>query len=150
LDELTLSHTLSAPQTLVTSGTVIPGMFAGQTPTLALRHESAAFALAPWGVADLNLTALALDTNGTPEDLRATGSVVVHYPDVVPDTTVALALHWLDDTLTVEQLRADNTELAIAVTGTVVPEPLAATMDWTLERLDPGARVPQLNLTGVS
>jgi len=149
LDNLALAHTLDAPQTLTTSGTVIPGIFAGQTPTLALRHESAAFSLAPWGVDDLSLSALALDTNGTPEDLRASGSVVVHYPDV-PDTTATLALRWQNDTLTVEELRADNTELALAVTGTVVPEPLAATIDWTLERLDPSARLPQLSLTDVS
>jgi translocation and assembly module TamB len=149
LDALTLTHQLTAPQAITSNGTVNPGLFAGQTLSFTLRNAADALDLAPWGVADARLAGVTLEASGTPDAVKVQAALTASYPQL-PDTNATLALRWQDGTVVLDSLQVLNPELDFAVTGSVVPSPLQGQLTWNLNRLDPGARFPSVQLTGVT
>ncbi|MDR2212864.1 MAG: hypothetical protein LBE21_04485, partial [Pseudomonadales bacterium] len=149
LDALTLTHQLNAPQTITSNITLNPGLFAGQSLSFTLQSEAAALDLSTWGVNGARLSSVSLNASGTPAALSAQAALSASYP-ALPDTNATLTLRWQDGTLTLDALQVLNPELDFALSGAVIPAPLQVQLDWRLNRLDPGARFPTLQLTGVS
>ncbi len=149
LDELALEHRLQAPQQLLSTGTLEPGMFEGQTLRFDLHNEASAIDLAVWGVEGAGLADVRLDASGTPEAVVLDASLVASYPEL-PDTTATLALRWENEMVLLDGLQLNNPELEFNVTGSVAPTPVAAQLAWRLDRLDPGERFPSVQLVGVT
>src|SRR5690606_20155176 len=149
LDSLTLEHQLTAPQTVVSSAMVEPGIFAGQTLRFDLRTDAETINLATWGVEGAIVSDIALVASGTPEDAELNLSLSAIYPEL-PQTLATLAVRWQNDQVLIDGLQLSNPELDFNVTGSLEPTPLQADISWRLDRLDPGERFPSVQLVGVT
>jgi translocation and assembly module TamB len=149
LDALTLAHQLTAPQTISSNGTLNPGVFAGQSLSFTLNTVADALDLATWGVNDARLAGVTLEASGTPDAVDVRAALSASYRQL-PDTNATLALRWQDGAVQLDSLQVLNPELDFTVGGSVVPSPLQGQLAWNLNRLDPGARFPSVQLTGVT
>ena len=144
LQRIDLQHQLTAPLLLSSSGSVVPGLFAGESLALDLQHRAAVQDLASVGQPELNVGGT-LTTRGTPADLAITGSLDLTQSPFAP-VALTLDLHYGSGNIGINTLALDSSELALTTTGTLQIAPLAAALDWTLTRLQPGERWPAVQL----
>ncbi len=147
LRQLELRHELLQPVQLASRGTLVAGVF-GEPLTFDLQHEFAAQSLAAFEQPDLQLQA-SLRTSGAPDQVSIGGTARATVPAVEP-LDLAFALTYRDAALVIDSANVASTQIGLQGSGRLELEPLSLRLDWMLDRLDAGARLPELQLSDVS
>ncbi|MGA0804939.1 MAG: hypothetical protein ACO3PV_00265, partial [Pseudohongiellaceae bacterium] len=133
LQTLQLQHALRAPVTLQSSGRVVSGLVGDDALQLDLRHQLAALDIARWPA--LALSALELQTSGTPQDLALQLSLQAQYPPFAPLDLRANGT-WEDGALRLETGGLRSDELELDLQGNWNAASGALDLQWQLARLD--------------
>src|SRR5690606_3590994 len=116
----------------------------------ALRHELARLDLADFGVEDVLIENLQLDTTGGLEALRLTAAVgAINAPQFAP-ASLELAVLYDGANVVLESLELASTELQLGLSGSYAIEAQRAELDWELRDLTPGEWLPAVELAGLS
>lgn len=150
LRELSLEHLFQTPLAATSRGTVVPGIFADAPLSLALRHELARLDLADFGVEDVLIENLQLDTTGGLEALRLTAAVGAINALQFAPASLELAVLYDGANVVLESLELASTELQLGLSGSYAIEAQRAELDWELRDLTPGEWLPAVKLAGLS
>ncbi|HEY0961937.1 MAG TPA: translocation/assembly module TamB domain-containing protein [Pseudomonadales bacterium] len=142
-----LVHELQQPLRVTSSGTVLSGMFDGSVPSFDLQHELPAQLLDAVGQPDLQVAAN-VRTSGTAADVAIEGSARAQVPAFAP-LDIGFALDWRDATLVIREATFDSMQIGLRGNGQLDTAPLALRFDWTLDALDAGEQLPQLELADI-
>ncbi|MDY6983336.1 MAG: hypothetical protein SV422_09620, partial [Pseudomonadota bacterium] len=147
LQEPQVVHELQQPLRATTSGTLVSGIFDGSMPSFNLQHELPLQSLAVFEQPDLQFGGN-VSTSGTQDDVAIEGSAQAVVPGVEP-LDLGFALTWRDAALTIREASLTSPQIGLRGTGQLETTPLALRFDWTLDALDTGEQLPQLQLVDV-
>lgn len=142
-----LVHELQQPLRATTSGTIVSGIFDGSAPNFDLQHELPLQALAVFEQPDLQVGG-SVRTSGTQDDVAIEGNAQAVVPGVEP-LDLGFALSWRDAALTIREAALTSPQIGLRGDGLLETAPLALRFDWTLDALDAGEQLPQLQLADV-
>lgn len=148
LRQIGVTHTLLQPVQVRSSGTAVPGLFAGQQAAVDLQHELPAQNLAAFGQAELALQGV-VQSAGNVERIDIAGNLQARTEALAP-LTIGFALTYRDGAVVIDTATATSTQIGLAGSGQLQLAPLALQFAWMLDGLDAGARLPQLQLRDVT
>ena len=143
-----LGHELLQPVQLTTRGALVSGFFTGDTPGFDLQHAFALQSLAAFGQPELQLQGN-VRTVGTPDEIDIDGTARAEVAALAP-FDLGFALTYRDAALVIDNATLASTQVGLQGKGLLEFEPVALHVDWSLDALDAGDRVPQLQLEGVA
>lgn len=149
LRSLDLEHALVAPLVAQSRGNVVPGIFAAAPLALDLQHDLARLDLGLFGVQDVVLENLHLQTQGPLDALAVNGALDVAALQLAPIHT-SLGLLYTGTVVELEQLQLASDELQLALSGRYDLEGSSGELEWVLGNLTPGAWLPDLALADLA
>lgn len=149
LRELSIDHRLQTPLSAHSRGSVVPGLFADNPLQLALQHSVAQLDLAQFGVEDVALANVELNTSGTLERLVVELATELQAMQFAP-ATIGLALVYGGEQLDLEALQIDSTEVSATLSGSYAIDNAAGQLEWRLDMLSPGPWLEPVSLEGLA
>lgn len=147
LRQLELTHEMTRPVSLTSSGVLVAGIF-GEALNFDLLHEFAAQSLAAFEQPDLQLQGR-VRTSGTPDQVGVSGTLQVTAP-AVEALAVDFAATYRDANVVIDKASVASSQIGLQGSGRLELDPLSLRFDWILDRLDAGERLPELQLSGVT
>lgn len=150
LYNLDVSHALTAPLAVQTSGNLDTGLRAGDTFGFDLAHQVANVGGAPFGIGALENIAGTVTTTGTPARIRLNADADVRVTGL-DNTAMTLAAVYEDSGLSIDTLSLRNARFTFSATGNAdFAGATSFSLSWNLADFNDGDLWPQVELTGVN